>query len=121
MNLNMTDAFEQIKVKSRDTFAVYLDRIYQYCKSAKEKKESREDIEDLMENLRKARNDWITANINYEFAKEEELIDYYAYLIKASQIKYDYLIKKIKEKGAKVSIDDSCSITIDEKQDLYNN
>ena len=40
-----------------------------------------------------------TAINNYEFANEPELVDYYTYNIKATQTKYQYLLKKVKEKG----------------------
>ena len=38
------------------------------------------------------------ANGNFEFA-ENELIDYYAYQIKANKSKLDYLMKKAKKQG----------------------
>lgn len=44
----------------------------------------------------KTREDLIAANNNYEFA-DGELIDYYLYQIKATQSKYNYLLKKAKE------------------------
>ncbi len=42
-------------------------------------------------------------NKNFESAKEE-LIDYYAYQIKANQAKLDYLIKLAKIKGIEVDM-----------------
>ena len=40
----------------------------------------------------------LQAHNNFEYA-ENDLIDYYAYNIKANQAKLNYLIKKAKEKG----------------------
>jgi len=36
---------------------------------------------------------------NYEFTEDPELVDYYTYKIKATQPRYQYLLKKAKEKG----------------------
>ena len=51
---------------------------------------------DLITCIIKTREDLITANNNYEFA-DGDLIDYYLYQIKATQSKYNYLLKKAKE------------------------
>ena len=71
----------------------------EYIKENKiiEKSEDDQNIE-LMQSLIKAKVELELANQNYEFA-EAELIDYYAYQIKANQSKIDYLLKKIKKKG----------------------
>ncbi|RCX16095.1 uncharacterized protein DUF2508 [Anaerobacterium chartisolvens] len=62
--------------------------------------------EELLQSIRNAKMDWINANINFENADESELVDYYAYRIKACQVKYEYYIKKAKEKGIRIdSID----------------
>lgn len=57
------------------------------------------DVLNLLENLKNAQNEFETAINNYEFAIEPELIDYYTYNIKATQTRYQYLLKKAKEKG----------------------
>ena len=49
---------------------------------------------DLIKSIIKTREDLSTANKNFEFA-EGELIDYYLYQIKATQAKYNYLIRMI--------------------------
>lgn len=51
----------------------------------------------------------ITANNNYEFA-DGDLIDYYLYQIKATQSKYNYLLKKAKKSGLIVSMLDQIEI-----------
>lgn len=58
-----------------------------------------EDTKDLIDNLKNAQDDFETAITNYEFAEEPELIDYYTYKIKATQTRYQYLLKKAKERG----------------------
>lgn len=62
-------------------------------------KEPDNDTLDLIKNLKNAQSEFETAIINYEFAKEPELVDYYTYKIKATQTRYQYLLKKAKEKG----------------------
>lgn len=52
--------------------------------------------QDLITCIIKTREDLITANNNYEFA-DGDLIDYYLYQIKATQAKYNYLLKKAKQ------------------------
>lgn len=55
------------------------------------------DIE-LIKSVIKTKRELETANINFNTA-EEELIDYYAYQIKANKAKLSYLIKEAKQKG----------------------
>ena len=57
------------------------------------------DTQDLINNLKNAQKDFESALSNYEFAKEPELVDYYTYKIKATQTRYQYLLKKAKERG----------------------
>lgn len=57
------------------------------------------DVLNLLENLKNAQNEFETAINNYEFAIEPELVDYYTYNIKATQTRYQYLLKKAKEQG----------------------
>ncbi len=53
---------------------------------------------DLIKCLIKTKGELDLANKNFEFA-EGELVDYYAYQIKANQAKINYLLKKIKRRG----------------------
>lgn len=57
------------------------------------------EIKDLIQNLKNAQNEFETAINNYEFAEDPELVDYYTYKIKATQTRYQYLLKKAKEHG----------------------
>lgn len=114
MNLNVIESLEQVKLKSQETFLSFLDKISEQRNIITRKKKSREEIEEVVENLKKARNEWVIASMNYEFAQEEELIDYYIYLMKAAQLKYDYLLKKAKEKGAKWGCEDAFEIKMEE-------
>lgn len=52
----------------------------------------------------KAREDLEIANKNFEYSDNTALVDYYSYQIKASKVRYDYLIKLIKEKGIMLDV-----------------
>ena len=54
-----------------------------------------------------------TANKNFETA-EAELIDYYAYQIKAEKAKLDYLIKEVKNIGIRVDVINNIEILLEE-------
>lgn len=62
-----------------------------------EKTEQEKEVE-LMVSIVKAKKELEVANLNFEYA-QEDLIDYYTYQIKATRAKFDYLVKKAKEKG----------------------
>lgn len=53
---------------------------------------------ELLKNIVRTREELKNANTNFEYA-DPELIDYYAYKIKANQSKLDCLIKEAKKKG----------------------
>ncbi len=57
-----------------------------------------EKEKELIENILKTSKELKIANSNFNFA-QGELVDYYAYQIKANQSKLDYLIKLAKHKG----------------------
>ena len=71
----------------------------EYKKESKvaEKTEQEKEIE-LMVSIIKAKKELEVASLNFEYA-QDDLIDYYTYQIKASRAKFDYLVKKAKEKG----------------------
>ena len=62
-----------------------------------------EKEEELIQNILKTSRELKIANKNFAYA-QDELIDYYAYQIKANQSKLDYLIKLAKHKGISVDI-----------------
>lgn len=62
-----------------------------------EKTEQEKEIE-LIVSIIKTKKELEVANLNFEYA-QEDLIDYYTYQIKATRAKFDYLVKKAKEKG----------------------
>lgn len=75
----------------------FLDYIFEKFSKTKQNEDS--ETKELVKNLKIAQIEFETAVNNYEFANEPELVDYYTYNIKATQTKYQYLLKKVKEKG----------------------
>ncbi len=71
-------------------------------KKIKEKTELEKENE-LIRAIIRAREDLKRLNQNFEYA-QDDLIDYYAYQIKANQAKLDYLIKLAKTNGIKVDM-----------------
>lgn len=61
-------------------------------------KSNEEKEVDLIISIIKTRNELEVANRNFEYA-QGDLIDYYTYQIKAIRAKFNYLVKKAKEKG----------------------
>jgi len=60
-----------------------------------------DEYNELIESIKNARRDWICASSNFNHANDKETVDYYTYMMKACQIRYEYLIKKAKENQIK--------------------
>ena len=58
---------------------------------------------ELIKTIIKTREELKCNNRNFEYA-QDELVDYYAYQIKANQAKLDYLIRLAKTKGIQVDM-----------------
>ena len=92
----MEETFNNISpIERKDDLKVFSYLLEKLSKS----KPYDEDTKDLLNNLKNAQSEFETAVANYEFAEEPELIDYYTYKIKATQTRYQYLLKKVKERG----------------------
>lgn len=59
---------------------------------------------ELLENLKSAKKEWLDANVNFDYIEDKDIVDYYTYKILACQIRYEYFLKKAKEKGFKGEI-----------------
>jgi len=78
---------------------------HEYIKEQEIKEMSEEEKNrELLVSIIKTRENLQQAHKNFEFA-EEDLIDYYAYHIKAYQAKLDYLIKLAKAKGLVMDVE----------------
>ena len=65
-------------------------------------KKKQKEIE-LINSILETKQELLVANKNFEGA-HDDLIDYYAYQIKASKAKLDYLIKQVKQKNLTVDM-----------------
>ncbi|MGB9840984.1 YaaL family protein [Thermovenabulum sp.] len=54
---------------------------------------------DLLEELRKAKNEWMAAERYFESVSDPDLVEYAVYNIETAKRKYFYLLKKAKEEG----------------------
>jgi len=72
------------------------------------------DLE-LIKSVIKTKRDLENASNNFNIA-EAELIDYYAYQIKANKAKFSYLIKQAKEKGYELDMINELKIKLQEKE-----
>lgn len=86
-------------------------KLMRFLSIREEAKTVNEDVYDenreLIESIKSAKKEWENANLNFEFACDEGIVDYYTYKIKACQVRYEYLVRIAKEKGIKAGIADS--------------
>lgn len=79
-----------------------------------EKTDEEKDTE-LIRSVIKTKMDLDIAGKNYEYA-EDDLIDYYAYQIKAEQSKLDYLLKKVKNKSLTLDMVNEIKLRLSEDE-----
>lgn len=79
-------------------------------------KTEEERKKELLKNIMQVKEDLKNANINFDYA-DPELVDYYAYKIKAGQSKLNSLIKEAKNKGLVLDMVNA----LDLKENLENN
>ena len=54
---------------------------------------------ELLQSIRDVYNEWVNANKNFEYAEDQASVDYYAYKIKACEVRYEYFLKKPSKKA----------------------
>lgn len=54
------------------------------------------ELKDLQNELTQTKNNLESARCNFDYALDNEMIEYYTYIIMANEIKYGYLTKKYK-------------------------
>ncbi len=58
---------------------------------------------ELIESINNAKDEWIAAQKNFQFVDTDDGVDYYAYKIKAYEVKYQALLKEAKNRGVKIT------------------
>lgn len=87
---------------------------YKKEKKIIEKTEQETQVE-LIKSIIEAKKQLNLASKNFEYA-EGELIDYYAYQIKATRAKLDYLVKKAKSKKMEIDMISEMKIRLKENE-----
>lgn len=87
---------------------------YKREKKIIEKTEQETQVE-LIKSIIDAKKQLDLASKNFEYA-EGELIDYYAYQIKATRAKLDYLVKKAKSKKMEIDMISEMKIRLEENE-----
>ena len=64
----------------------------------------RDEEEEFVEIIRKARQEWESAEKTFHNVSDPDLIDYAIYNVEATKAKYTYLIKRAKELGIKTNM-----------------
>jgi hypothetical protein len=103
MNLNPING-SKVQVHKSGLFAKVFRSLINREKSVSVAEIESEEAAILLQSIKEARKDWMNATINFEYASENEVIDYYAYKIKAFEVKYQYLLRKAKEMGIRTEL-----------------
>lgn len=103
MNLNI-QKYQHQKIQRSNVFQWVLSMLNIIERNELAKNES-SDTKNLIESITNAKKEWIRANNDFEYAVDEDMIDYHTYIIKAYQARYEYLIKIAKEKGIRIELD----------------
>lgn len=65
---------------------------------------TREDLRIIEETLA-ARDEWVAASSDFNYADDDLLVDYHIYRLKACEARYTYFLKLAKEKGLALRLD----------------
>lgn len=98
MGLN-TENNQNVKIQKDNSFTRVFNKLFIKAENNINCDKDRLDKEELIECINKARNEWINANKEFEYAEDNEIVDYYTYKIKACQVRYEYFLKLAKRKG----------------------
>lgn len=74
--------------------------------------DNKENEIELLRSILDTKRELTIADKNFESA-EEELVDYYAYQIKANKAKLNYLIKQVKAKGIAIDMINNLQIGLE--------
>ena len=86
--------------KSKDYYKERAQRVIEYVNilSKKLKTKEKTEEENMLENLKKAHEEWKDKEVYFQSVTDPDLIDHAIYELEASRIKYIYLLKKVKER-----------------------
>lgn len=88
--------------KNKNFYRDKAEKIIKYVNTISKRLENKKTEEDeIIEDLKKAHQEWKMKEEYFKWATDPDLIDHAAYELKASKIKYIYFLKKAKELGNK--------------------
>ena len=90
---------KNLKQFLNDFFSIYDKKVHKANRERMAEKNRQ-----LIESINTAKNDWMVAKNNFELATTDDTVDYYAYKIKACEVRYEALLKKAKEQGLKADV-----------------
>jgi len=87
--------------KSKNYYKEKAQRVIEYANILSKKFKTKEKTEEekMLENLKKAHEEWKNKEVYFESVTDPDLVDHAIYELKASKIKYIYLLKKVKERN----------------------
>jgi hypothetical protein len=105
MDINITDAEAAYKYLKNRGLNKLLRKVFNRETINHKVTASTDDNYELLACISDAKKEWSDANTRFEYADKQELVDYYTYKIKACQVRYEYFLKRAKEKGLTVHIE----------------
>ena len=86
-------------VANKQSSSIFRRKIAAELKSVFQKKERSTENEQILSEIERTKLEMTTAYSNFNNVTEAELIDFYAYQLKAAQAKYAHLLKAARERG----------------------
>ena len=86
--------------KKRSYYKEKVQKIIEYASILSDKLKNKEKSEEekMIENLKKAHEEWKNKEVYFQSVTDPDLLDHAIYELEASKIKYIYLLKKVKER-----------------------
>lgn len=87
--------------KTKNYYKEKAQRIIEYANILSKKFINKEKTEEekILENLKKAHDEWKNKEVYFQSVTDPDLVDHAIYELEASRIKYIYLLKKVKERN----------------------
>ena len=107
----MKMALELIRTIEAGTIKETFERIFKTSFNARVASKKSGDIKideekELISLIKNTRDEWLLSILCFDNMTDCEMLDYYAYQIKAYELKFEYLLKKAKKKGVKANLFD---------------
>lgn len=103
MSFQLTKTFECMSIK--EAFQKVIGSEISEKKTRNESSEIEcEDSDELLDLIKNTKEAWKSSISNFDYTTEKDMLDYYTYQIKAHELRFEYLLRKAKEKGIKAKL-----------------